>query len=394
MVGCASCLNQGKIDFVGWKALVWELDKFRSKLGRQEQEVVMGEDGRTQVTLSSAGAILKESEFRFLMLSSWSLFEAMYYSNYVASRMSVFKGSGEAKLKEMLAKMGIPLEEAKQPWPFMKPQLRSKVKKMINAYKAEYSLQDLEIESFKMVTGFNSILSCFDVACACQAILDEDSESGEVSKRAVAEATDALMVGGDTDEEGMSAATLVNGGNIGGRGLSRGVKLAKTNRVKIIKTAVVMVEKSEIVTYKHFRFAYIHATSLGVNGGIANKNNKENAATSNLFGSASNLAQLATFLMDIHRENGKWKGRKAKPLILLAERPEDGMYLVGAYNCLDTAGSVASNRFGLRFEMAAQQCGSGPDVKVVRNRFENSTVEVPRKSVQNFVQQLHLIMEQ
>jgi cell division control protein 45 len=102
---------------------------------------------------------------------------------------------------------------------------------------------------------------------------------------------------------------------------------------------------------------------------------------------------LANFLMDVHRENGKWKGRKAKPLVLLAERPEDGMYLVGAYNCMEKSGTVANNKFGRRFEIAARQCGGGEE-KVMRERFDDFVVEVPRKTVQNFVQQLHVIMEQ
>lgn len=90
----------------GWNEVATGLEKERVKLGSEEREVVMGEDGRTQVQTSRRGTIVREKEFRFLLLSSWSLYDAMYYSNYVCSRLSCFKGRGEAKLKEMLAKMG------------------------------------------------------------------------------------------------------------------------------------------------------------------------------------------------------------------------------------------------------------------------------------------------
>ena len=55
------------------------------------------QDGRTQVQTSQRGNIVREAEFRFCLLSSWSLYDAMYYSNYVSSRMSCFKGRGEGE---------------------------------------------------------------------------------------------------------------------------------------------------------------------------------------------------------------------------------------------------------------------------------------------------------
>ena len=33
------------------------------------------------------------------------------------------------------------------------------------------------------------------------------------------------------------------------------------------------------------------------------------------------LTKLAHFLMDMHREDGKWTGTKSRPLVLLAEKP-------------------------------------------------------------------------
>ncbi|GMH76331.1 hypothetical protein TrRE_jg406, partial [Triparma retinervis] len=254
MVGSSSCLQEGKIDVEGWREIAAGLERER--------------DGRTQVQTSQRGNIVREAEFRFCLLSSWSLYDAMYYSNYVSSRMSCFKGRGEAKLKEMLAKMGVPLDEAKQSWAFMKPEFRKKVKAMIHEYKEEYGLPDVEVEGFKMVTGFNSTVSSSDVALAVRGILDTGALGGSAGASAVAEAVDSLLVGGGSAEEGSTLATLVNGGNVGGRGISRGIALAKTDRVKVMEAAVGMVEKSEIVAYKHFRFAYIHATGIGANGGV------------------------------------------------------------------------------------------------------------------------------
>lgn len=59
-------------------------------------------------------------QFRFMLLRHWSLYESMYYSNYVASKLGTWRAKGQEKLKELFAKMGFPLDESKQKYPFMK----------------------------------------------------------------------------------------------------------------------------------------------------------------------------------------------------------------------------------------------------------------------------------
>ena len=46
-------------------------------------------------------------ELRFMLHRHWPLFDAMYYSNYVAARLSVWKADGKRKLQELLAKIGL-----------------------------------------------------------------------------------------------------------------------------------------------------------------------------------------------------------------------------------------------------------------------------------------------
>jgi hypothetical protein len=44
----------------------------------------------------------------------------MYHSNYVATRMKMWKPSGEQKLLTLYAKMGIPLEQCQQRFSLMR----------------------------------------------------------------------------------------------------------------------------------------------------------------------------------------------------------------------------------------------------------------------------------
>ena len=83
-----------------------------------------------------------------VLVRHWSLYESIYYSPYVAAKLSVWKSTGENKLQvcqyiylqfqvlnclnkneiilnqELLAKMGIPLQQCKQSYSFISPVLR------------------------------------------------------------------------------------------------------------------------------------------------------------------------------------------------------------------------------------------------------------------------------
>ena len=56
----------------------------------------------------------ERDELRFMLHRHWSLFDAMYYSNYVAARLSVWKHDGKRRLQELLAKIGLSLEACRQ----------------------------------------------------------------------------------------------------------------------------------------------------------------------------------------------------------------------------------------------------------------------------------------
>jgi cell division control protein 45 len=45
-------------------------------------------------------------ELRFMMFRHWNLYDAMYHSSYVASKMGIWKERGRKRLTGLLAKMG------------------------------------------------------------------------------------------------------------------------------------------------------------------------------------------------------------------------------------------------------------------------------------------------
>ena len=95
---------------------------------------VPGEEGTETVSVSvvgsDAGSIEQCDEYRFYLHRHWSLFEAMTHSCYVASKLA-WGGVANNKLHELLAKIGVPLQQSKQTFNFMPPVLRKHFRNMI-----------------------------------------------------------------------------------------------------------------------------------------------------------------------------------------------------------------------------------------------------------------------
>ncbi|CAM9308546.1 unnamed protein product, partial [Hapterophycus canaliculatus] len=100
-------------------------------------------DGKTLVPVSELGRITCDMEFRFMLHRHWSLYESMYFSNFVASKLNVWNSNGRHRLEEFLAKMGFSLEQCKQKYPFMSCQLRKRLRDQIEKYAEDYGLQDV-----------------------------------------------------------------------------------------------------------------------------------------------------------------------------------------------------------------------------------------------------------
>ena len=86
----------------------------------------------TQVTFSDNGRILSQrDEFRFFLLRHTTLWDAMVLSPDLNTKMELWRNSGIRTLQEMLAKMGLPLDQCRQPYAFMNPNLKRRLKVMM-----------------------------------------------------------------------------------------------------------------------------------------------------------------------------------------------------------------------------------------------------------------------
>lgn len=82
----------------------------------------------TLISASEAGKIIRQQEYKFMLLRHWNLYDSMHYSTHVATKLQVYSPEGKLRLRELLAKMGFPLEECQQPFSFMRPALKARLK--------------------------------------------------------------------------------------------------------------------------------------------------------------------------------------------------------------------------------------------------------------------------
>ncbi len=94
-----------------------------------------------------------------------------------------------------------------------------------------------------------------------------------------------------------------------------------------------MLERMDIIRLKCFRYAIISKqvsalaaaeNSISASGQLTNRKRPQsqggNESGETIFARPAVLSRLAHFLLTIQRENGEWSGKKAKPLVLAAEK--------------------------------------------------------------------------
>lgn len=236
------------------------------------------------------------------------------------------------------------------------------------------------------MTGYKSLVSATDMSYAVTGLLE--SESTE-SFHAALDALNAKAIP-HTMSEGQSASTLVNGGNLSSGGIGAGLLKAMALQKKIVTTAMGLVERHALKTLRHFRYAAIECTSQEAKDNFLASNKKDSKnPTQHVFAQPLALTRLAHFLMDMHRENGKWTGSKSRPLVLCAENPFNKTYVVVGYEFPDRHGMFLKNHFGQHFQMTCNSMQGNFKL----DSFDSHVVEVDAADVQKFIEQLHYMME-
>lgn len=88
-----------------------------------------------------------------MLYRHWSLYESMYHSNYVMSKLEIWRNSGKDELNSFFAKMGFSLKQVQQRFSFMSMDLKDKLELQVAEYKEEFNLTDVLFGTFNRRFG-------------------------------------------------------------------------------------------------------------------------------------------------------------------------------------------------------------------------------------------------
>ncbi|KAI0748281.1 CDC45-like protein [Daedaleopsis nitida] len=118
-------------------------------------------------------SVYTSDELRFMMFRHWNLYDAMYHSSYVASKLGIWKERGRKRLSGLLARMGFSILDTQQPYPHMAKDLKQSLRQKLEQLGPGYGLVELSYPSFMRCYGYRSQpLSAGDAVEALSALLD------------------------------------------------------------------------------------------------------------------------------------------------------------------------------------------------------------------------------
>ena len=295
------------------------------------------------------GKISFEEEYRFMCYRHWSLYEAMYHSDYVASKLKLYhdqarrfgarnasgsseNGTGDTALHIFLARMGFSLRQSQQKFSYMPLEMKQKLREKTEEMAPEFGLDDLFYGSFKRTFAFQYQLSAADAFYGLQALLeapesyiaavfatetqqqqstllsllsfDSVVSSGVNSSNTTAQddrirldtedtATEKLPRDDFRQQNFIFAHTALACHSVtSSKLMESGIKVSMSLKQAIVRVGLSIMERKLLVRVKHFRYVCLNVTERD----------------QELFANANILTQLALFLLNVHRASGKWGG--------------------------------------------------------------------------------------
>ncbi|EQC35468.1 hypothetical protein SDRG_07176 [Saprolegnia diclina VS20] len=373
IVGLTKQFVAQQIDAHNYNMLV---QKFQDEVLSLNQAVddVTDVDGTALPTVHG-GTIAFEEEYRFLLYRHWSLYKSMYYSNYVAAKLKTWQPSGKDELEVFLARMGLSLKECQQSYTFMSIELKQKLREKLQEIAPEFELDEILYGSFRRQFEFKYQWCAADVVHGLSALLEAPPYL--IQKTVEHKVPDVLAM----DESvpfwqhsfHIASQALPCKSKRSCTLLEQGIKLAMTMQKAIVSMGISILDRKLIVRIKHFRYVCLRLS-------------EDDEA---MFSHPSTLSKLALFLVDVHREQGKWTGKQASPFVLLCHLKARNVYLIVGVTCPERAGEVHRNKLGTAFKMAAAETGA----KYTHDGFDTTVMEITLDDIQGFIEQLHNVLD-
>ncbi|PSC71473.1 cell division control 45-like protein [Micractinium conductrix] len=317
-----------------------------------EREVLDGE-GATMLNNQITCRILPVDDYRFGLLWQWNLYESMLYSPYVAARLQTYTEKGRTLLELLLAKLGIPLEEAQRSFAGegydMAPRYRHSLSDKLETHAPAFRMGDVAFKSFQLQDGLRRCVNAVDLVYAVTALLECGSKKGPAAHF------------GDHTDKFWRAYHALSWGSDGGE-LRAGLDMAKKVQRALVNDGGAVLQQHHYHNFKQFRIYDL-------------SDHKMNAQ--HLIGHPMALQRLAAFFQEQHFQA---RGKR-KPVILIGPKAENGRCLVIGYEATQR---MRGNKLGTAFIEATDRVGA----QAWHDLFDTCVFEIKHDDVARFKEEL------
>jgi cell division control protein 45 len=334
--------------------------------------------------------IIVDPDYRLILYRHWNLHDSIVYSNYTLGHLMTWIEQGKQEIKKILTLVGVPVEEAKQKYYYMKNQYKTNFKEKILEVIRKFDLKDFLFDSFSYQLDQKTQLSASDFVHCISALLEYPYSLKNLENEGLVDADEEYgkksEIQNDDEEEDLndlpSAEMEMRKNNkfenfwacydflaLKSSKIVRPViNLAIKFQQTLVASGTQIIDKRAIQSSRTFRYATI---SSDITDG-------------KYFHNPIALEKLALFIMDTYhtaRLNNKKNG--FKPFVLSFFNSTNKSYLV--------AGTLGSTReendksqFPMRFRVSASHIGAN----LILNNFDDSIVEVPQDEYYAFLEKI------
>lgn len=381
-------------------------------------------NGITTITPDDT-SIRATEELRFTLFRHWTLYDAMYHSSYVNSKLGIWKEKGRKRLTGLLAKMGFAQAETQQSYSHMSLAVKNNLVHQLESIAPEYAMTELNYPSFVRARGWKGQgMSAADEVDVLATIMDvaygykmeveieggrnggewfgggkvwegrqasrlthrkdherENIPPGDASNRARQKSSTEDGVEVDEPPEGSKQDLPWWQQNFWAAfdalsdwsQLNRALPLCISLHRAIIRQGTSVIDKHLIKTMRSHRVVIL---SQGPD--LA------------LFSNPGPLSRLALWLVDALRDrvgnapNARGRARKSLPFVVACLNEETETFIVVGIMAAKEFGDVSRNEFGLAFLDAKDRCNA----RTKHVSFDTSVLEINKGDLNVFLETL------
>ncbi|KAM0681918.1 DNA replication initiation factor cdc45 [Mitosporidium daphniae] len=352
------------------------LDRYINDVNLLEKEVLRL---NSNTLLGNCDIYLEENSLNLSLFKHWTLFKSLMYSIHSASKFQTLSEKGKRRIEIFLAKIGVSLSEANQPYVFLEPSIRRRIASQVEKSFTEEGVVNPTISVFIRKFSTNIKFSATDYIHAIQGLLWYPYTKRKDKERNVARSNFLLSLGIFSGYLQFFICSK-NSHSI----LERGLKLSKAHLERIHRTASMLLSNKTIKTIKSFKLCVLPHDQTEASPSISKDDTGKEIASPQIDWWASNsaLASLSLFLCEYcnmpllvaHFIRG------ASMYNVVGCAPKHHNFVPKMYFCITHARS-----FGSAFKKAALDTGSSVRTDGIENAW---AIQVASKDLSRFMQRL------